>query len=80
MSLVLHPESDEEYNLILQSTPHDRLVVVDFYADWCGKLSRFDYLLAGPCKMIAPAVENLANFFTHVTFIKVDTDRLRVNC
>ena len=40
------------------------LVVVDFWADWCG-----------PCKMIAPIVEELANEYAHkVKIAKVDID------
>lgn len=40
-----------------------KLVVVDFYATWCG-----------PCKNIAPAVEQMAGEFTDVVFLKVDVD------
>jgi len=40
--------------------------VVDFFAEWCG-----------PCKKIAPLFENMASFYHHVTFVKVDTERLR---
>jgi thioredoxin 1 len=39
-------------------------VVVDFYADWCG-----------PCKMLAPRMEELAGQFTNrVKFVKVNVD------
>ena len=41
----------------------DKLVVVDFYADWCG-----------PCKMISPKVEAMSNDFSDVVFVKVDVD------
>jgi hypothetical protein len=34
---MLHPESDSEFANLLSGAPKDRLVVVDFYADWCGK-------------------------------------------
>lgn len=45
----------------------DRLVVVDFYADWCG-----------PCKMLAPVLERSAvAHASNVLFVKVDTDKNR---
>ena len=33
--------------------------LVDFYAQWCG-----------PCKMIAPQVDQLAMLHPHITFLK----------
>lgn len=39
------------------------LTVVDFYATWCG-----------PCKMIAPVIEKLAESVPQAHFIKVDVD------
>jgi len=39
------------------------LVLVDFYADWCG-----------PCKMTGPIIEELANEVKEVKFIKINVD------
>ena len=38
-------------------------ILVDFYADWCG-----------PCKMVSPIVDEIANERTDITVIKVNVD------
>jgi thioredoxin 1 len=43
--------------------PQQGLVVIDFFATWCG-----------PCKAIAPLYEKLAGIFTDILCVKVDVD------
>ena len=50
----------EEFDEILKN---NKSVFVDFYADWCG-----------PCKMVAPVVEELSTENPDVKFIKVNVD------
>lgn len=59
MALELTTENFEKE--VLQS---DKLVMVDFYATWCG-----------PCKMMAPIVEDLSKEYEGKAVIaKLDTD------
>ena len=50
----------KEFDDVLAS---GKKVLVDFYADWCG-----------PCKMLAPVLENLANEVNDVEIVKVNVD------
>ncbi|KFH42282.1 Thioredoxin-like protein-like protein [Hapsidospora chrysogenum ATCC 11550] len=55
--------SKEQFTGILKSS---KIVVADFYADWCG-----------PCKQIAPLYETLAKSLSRpgaVTFVKINSD------
>ncbi|MDD3300805.1 MAG: thioredoxin [Bacteroidales bacterium] len=43
----------------------DKPAIIDFYADWCG-----------PCKMVAPILEELAKEYNEQIYIyKVDTEK-----
>ena len=55
----IHVETVEEFNSIVSE---HGVVLVDFYADWCG-----------PCKMLEPIVEELAAE-TDAAVAKVDVD------
>ncbi|PCJ63126.1 MAG: thioredoxin [Bacteroidetes bacterium] len=59
--------SNSEYTLnsYNEAIAADKLVLVDFYATWCG-----------PCKMMAPHIEVLKEKYKgQLTIIKVDTDK-----
>lgn len=59
MSNVLYPNKQEFDELI-----KNEKVLVDFFATWCG-----------PCKMIGPNIEKLAEENADATVIKIDVDK-----
>eukprot|EP00092_Neocalanus_flemingeri_P032964 GFUD01035846.1.p1 GENE.GFUD01035846.1~~GFUD01035846.1.p1 ORF type:complete len:106 (+),score=37.61 GFUD01035846.1:56-373(+) len=60
--MVHSVESMDDFNSQLTAAG-DKLVVVDFHATWCG-----------PCKMIAPHLQEMSNTMEDVVFLKVDVD------
>lgn len=60
---VVH--SLEKVESIRELIAQNPLVVVDFYAPWCG-----------PCKFMSPIIEQLSCERSDITFVKVDIDKL----
>lgn len=58
---IIHATSDNFKDLI-----SDDLVLVDFFATWCG-----------PCRMLGPVLEDLASDRAEVKIVKVDIDECR---
>ncbi|KAM7439453.1 hypothetical protein ABFA07_011205 [Porites harrisoni] len=60
---VVELETKDDFDAFLKEAG-STLVVVDFYADWCG-----------PCKLIAPKIKGFAEEFSgKVYFAKVNVD------
>ena len=52
--------TEENFNLVESS---DKRVLIDFYADWCG-----------PCKMVSPIVDQIAEEYPQYLIAKVNVD------
>ena len=52
---------DDYNNEIVKS---EKLVLIDFFATWCG-----------PCKMLAPVIEQISNEHEDILVVKVDVDK-----
>ena len=57
---VVHITKDNFQSVVLES---DKKVLLDFWATWCG-----------PCKMIAPIVEQIAEERSDIVVGKIDVD------
>lgn len=64
-SKIQHINSIKKVEQLLQS---GKITVIDFSAEWCG-----------PCKMLGPRFEKVANDTKHnnINFIKVDVDKAK---
>lgn len=61
----VHELAASEYDSFIAT--HDKLVIVDFYADWCG-----------PCRQLGPVLEKVAGEFDKdVVLGKVNVDQAR---
>ncbi len=60
---IIHVNNENFQQEVLQS---DKPVLIDFWADWCG-----------PCRMIAPVVEEIAQEREDIKVVKIDVDEAR---
>lgn len=58
--MIEHINKDNFKSIVLDS---NKLVLVDFFATWCG-----------PCQMLAPVIEDLSKSRAEVVVAKVDID------
>src|SRR5574344_1743145 len=56
---IIHGNEENFESLI-----KDDLVLVDFFATWCG-----------PCKMLGPVLENIASSRNNTKIVKIDIDQ-----
>jgi len=60
---MVHAVTDSDDFKACVAAAGGKLIVIDFHATWCG-----------PCKMIAPHMEEMSKSMDDVVFLKVDVD------
>jgi len=58
-------KSDREFELLLKDS--DSLLVVDYWAEWCG-----------PCKQYGPTFKNASEEVKGASFVKVNVDKCKI--
>ncbi|KAI9473605.1 MAG: PITH domain-containing protein [Benjaminiella poitrasii] len=64
MTTIQEVQAPSDFQKLLATK--DKLIVVDFFATWCG-----------PCKMIAPFYTQLSTKYPNAVFAKVDVDKVK---
>jgi thioredoxin 1 len=58
--MIKYVENEKDFKI------NEGVVLVDFYADWCG-----------PCKMMSPVLEKIQDVYPDITVLKVNTDNFK---